>query len=449
MKIHFSGIGGIGISALARYYLKKGHQVTGSDLCPTSLTQDLENEGITMISAQENIPINTNFHIYSEAVPKTDIQRLSAKKNKIASLSYFKALGVLSSKYKTIAVCGTHGKTTTTAMIGSVLQKIQTKALIIVGSLLKEFNNTNIYFSKVKPDKSKSLYTKIVEDTYKSQWFVVEACEYRENFLWLNPFGVVLLNCDWDHIDYYKTFEVYKNAFIKLVKKIPKKGFLIVNFDDPVTRSIAIHAKCTVIPVSPSKIENLSSLKIPGVYNQYNAEFAKLTCQQIDNNKRTINKYIEAFSGIWRRFDILGQKKKITIIDDYAHHPIEIKTVLKTLLTEFPQKKLCIIFQPHQYSRTYELLENFITAFDLLLDIEHILYITDIYEARDNAQTKQAVNSKILTDKIKERGLNCIYSGNYEETFNKMINLINNFDILFTMGAGPVNELSEKFFKNY
>ncbi len=440
MKIHFSGVGGIGISALARYFLSNGCKVSGSDIDESALIKELKNEGISWVSPNENFSSDTDLHIYSEAVPKNDIQRIFSKDQGIKSISYFKALGEISEIHKTIAICGTHGKSTTTAMIGIAMKNLEQNALTIVGTKVREFNGKNVYLSKNRFWASQNDHDK---------WFIVEACEYRENFLHILPFGIVLLNCEWDHIDYYKTFESYKNAYIKFIKKIPKDGFLVANFDDEIVREIAGNADCKIIPVYLSKIKNHIKLKVLGWFNQLNAELAKSALiETIGKEKQNeIISSLEKYAGAWRRFDILREKDGITVIDDYAHHPTEIIATLGSL-EKYKDKHIIIVFQPHQYSRTLELFDGFVKSFDSLKSFKHKLFITDIYEARDSDEDKALVSSQKLVENILKRGVDAEYSGNYESTLIKVNNIILPNTLLLTMGAGPVNEVSENFLKS-
>ena len=424
------------MSALARYYLSNGHTVSGSDSAVSPLTEELVKEGIKWVSDNEVFSEEVTLHIYSEAVPENDIQRLFAKEKGIKSISYFRALGEISKEYKTIAVSGTHGKSTTTAMIGITLKELGIDPLVIVGTLVREFGGKNVTAPKHKTNNS---------------WFIVEACEYRENFLALEPFALVLLNCEWDHIDYFKCFEDYKKAFIKLVRKIPENGFLVLNAEDKVCLEISREAKCKVIPIKFSDIKNPIKPQVPGWHNQMNAEIAKAVCLELAPEKeKGVIRILEKYAGAWRRFDVLGEKEGVLVIDDYAHHPTEISTTLKSLFEKYPdKKKYILVFQPHQYSRTKELFEGFMESFDILKKYNHKLYITDIYEARDSEEDKRTVSSDKLANAIRERGIDAEASGDYEST----LKIIRKDDldgnpsnvILFTMGAGPVNELAKMY----
>ena len=449
MKIHFSGIGGIGMSALARYYLFKNHQVTGSDSTKSHITEELIQEGVTWISHKSPIPEDTTRLIYTEALMNDNIQLSSAKSLGVKSFSYFEALGEISKSLKTIAVCGTHGKSTCTAMIGRALSQVF-DPLVIVGTLVKEFGQRNIYLSHNVPD-----------------YFVVEACEYRKSFLHLSPYVVLLLNCEYDHADYYKTPQDYYYAFEEFVQKIPKDGFLIANMEDDNVKKIVKKAECQIIPVEFSKITQPHEPKVQGLHNIFNAEISFITCKELlktfyaqvnDYEKEllsnkyshssyeesilTISQAIKSFTGTWRRFEVLGEKNDILFIDDYAHHPTEISVVLKTLLQDYNDRRIIIVFQPHQYSRTYVLFNDFIQSFKVLQKVSHKIFITNIYEARDTKEDKEKISGKKFVESLESSGLCAQFSGDYMSTVKILRSQVKKNDIVITMGAGPVNTVN-------
>lgn len=468
MNIHFTGIGGIGMSALARYFLAKGDSVSGSDSSISPLTNELQNEGVEWIDAHMPIPAETDLHIFTEAIPKDDVQMESAQHLQVISRSYFEQIGELSKQYKTIAICGTHGKSTTTAMTGIALSATDIDPLVIVGTKVREFGGKNIHIpntpSPLAPLPEGEGNSEL--ETPNSRLFIVEACEYRGSFLYIQPFGVVLTNCEHDHIDYYKTEESYIETFKNFVAKIPKDGFLVANFDDANVVEVAKSAQCTVIPVKLSEIKNPLTPKVPGWHNQLNAELSLAVCKEVlrtqnleletqkDENSQfsALSSQLSQYAGTWRRFDILGEKNGVTVIDDYAHHPSEIRATLKALKEYAKNKNLVVVFQPHQYSRTHKLFDDFVKSFveELHFDsglstIDYRLFITDIYEARDSEEDKKTVSAEMLADAIAKQGISAVYSGNYEQTLEKIKMVLHSGDVLITMGAGPVNQVAEMF----
>ena len=443
MHIHLSGIGGVGMSALARYFLSFDCIVSGSDSSESKLTNTLQQEGVIWLDASQPLKETVNIFIYSEALLEDDIQRLSAKKQGIQSFSYFQYLGAISKEYQTIAVCGTHGKSTTTSMLGHALVKTNQNPLVIVGTQVKEFAGKNIILSE--------------ENTSTESLFVVESCEYRHSFLSLQPFGVVFTNCEYDHMDYYKSEKTYFDAFKIFIQSIPDEGFLIANFDDANVKKISKYATCKVIPVHFVQSEIFSSLLLPGDHNRMNAIMAYKTAEYIlsyrdtkDRNNKVLQlqKSLEHFSGTERRFDILKCSHGYTLIDDYAHHPTAIAVTLKALADFAKGRSIIIAFQAHQYSRTRELFDDFVNVF-----VSHIpshcvlkkLFITDIYEARDTQEDKKCVSAEKLVEAIQKKGGHAEYSGNYEQTIQKVKKILHKDDIFVTMGAGPVNQVAEYF----
>ncbi|MBT4937072.1 hypothetical protein HON22_04085 [Candidatus Peregrinibacteria bacterium] len=487
MNIHFCGIGGIGMSALARYCLSLGFSVSGSDSSDSDLTYELKQEGVLWVNDKEVFSDQADIFIYSEAISEDDIQRKYAKENGIESFSYFQYLGEISKNHKTIAVCGTHGKSTTTAMLGIALMRACINPLVIVGTKVKEFSGKNVCLPlKNKNSKGHDI-------------FVVEACEYRASFLSLHPFAVILTNCEHDHMDYYKTEKDYKEEFKKFVKKIPKEGFLVANFDDKNVKEVAQSAVCRVIPIYFSQLESPICPKVPGWHNQLNAQVAyeagmaivdSESIKSVRSKSRKVekptsslrdgeslmgmdpclrgddrNEYaqkilresLEQFSGTWRRFDILGEKGGITVIDDYAHHPTAISVTLQALEEFSKGRRIILVFQPHQYSRTRELFHEFVDSFASSSFIKRELgggdnsikiLITDIYEARDTQEDKASVSSEILVEAIKKKGGNAEYSGDYKNTQKKLKTMLQKNDVLVTMGAGPINLIAEEFLKS-
>lgn len=428
MKIHCSGVGGIGMSALARYYMSQGFSVSGSDSTRSDIVRELEEEGMLFVPSDETFSTECGFHVYSQAVACDDIQRAHALENNILSFSYFQALGEVSQGYKTIAICGTHGKSTTTAMIGIAAKNMKQPSMTVVGTKVKEFDGKNFY-------------------TYEGddKVFIVEACEYKRNFLHISPSIVVLLNCEHDHHDTYKTFQEYQQAFLDFCHRLPKDGVVIANIDDTGVCCLLPRIERKVISVSLENKKDIITPQVPGRHNQSNAEMAAAALRMITNNKEEeINKSLSDFSGTWRRFDILGHKEGIEYIDDYGHHPTEIKVTLIAFDEYAKSRRKIIMFQPHQYARTRNLFDDFITSFSLLANTNTKLFITDIYEARDTEEDKKAVNAKMLVEAIKKTGVDVEYIGDYELAYKKIEQEQKSGDVILSLGAGPINTVIKK-----
>lgn len=421
--IHFIGIGGSGISALA--YLAMAHElkVSGSDLAANPTTGNLEKEGAVIYIGhkKENLSELCELVIYSEAIDKEkNPEYIEAVKRGIPTISYFEALGQLSARKKTIVVAGTHGKTTTTAMLGQALITAKEDPTVIVGSRVPAFENRNIQIGH-------------------SQWLVAEGCEYRRSFLHFQPFGVVLLNCELEHVDYYKSQKDYIAAYQELVTKIPEDGFLVYNEDDENCKLISESCKGKKLPVSAATSEKLN-LKIPGEFNQTNAAHALKAAKQVTGNTELARQGLESFTGTARRMEVKGEKDGVLVMDDYGHHPTEVRVTLKALKKAHTGRRLICVFQPHQYSRTHELLDHFAHAFG---DADMVI-IPNIFEARDTNEDKAKISAEKLVQIISKNHPDCRWGENFEKTLQILKKEAKQGDLIVTMGAGDVYKIGEK-----
>ena len=427
MKIHFIGIGGIGVSALAQYYLAKGHKISGSDLASSEITDFLKEKGVTIIIGphlEKNITEDIDMVIYSPAVQKDNPEYKKAKEFQIGLKSYPEALGALTKEYYTIAVSGAHGKSTTTAMVALVLIKAGLDPAVIVGTRLKEFG-----FSNFRKGSSKYL--------------VIEACEYDDSFTNYFPKITVVTNVDKEHLDYFKTFANVIKTFKNFISKLPPKGFLVANRDDKnlvkiskgefTTRYYSIKDK------EVAKVKKI--LKIPGDHNVSNA-LAVLAVARILQIKDTITfKALSEYMGSWRRFEII-KTKPYTLISDYAHHPSEIYATLKAAREKYPKLKIWLIFQPHQYQRTYYLFKDFIKVFRQV-PIDNII-ITDIYDVagREEKKISTSTSSENLVKKINRKNITYMPISSAEKFVKENIK---SGGVIIIMGAGDIYKLVDKF----
>jgi len=423
-SIHFIGIGGSGISALAYWFLAQGKKVSGSDAGGNRTTEDLKRQGVPLFRGHDTkqLPKETDLVIYTQAIDKTsNPEYLEAQKQDIECLSYFEALGQLSKTKKTIAVAGTHGKTTTTAMLGQALTEAGLDPTVIVGSRVPAFENRNIHVGQ-------------------SDWLVAESCEYRRSFLHLQPFGMILLNCELEHVDYYKSVEDYVSAFSELVQKLPDDGFLVYNQHDEYCQKIAEACLAKTIGITLADAKKIT-LTIPGEFNQLNAAHALSAAEQMGAKTDTILDSLANFTGTARRMERKGEKNGVLVMDDYGHHPTEVKATLKAIKQAYVDRRLICIFQPHQYSRTIELLDGFKDAFN---DAD-ILVIPNIYEARDSEEDKVNMSvEKLLVaiDHPQKRD-----GKSLEETTKWLKENAQSGDLVVTMGAGDVYKVGEGFLK--
>jgi len=425
--IHFIGIGGSGISALAYLALAHKIRVSGSDVSENPTTKNLKKEGATIHigHSAKNLDELCELVIYTEAIDKkNNPEYLEAVKREVEMMSYFQALGLLSAHKKTIAVAGTHGKTTTTAMLGLALIEAKTDPTVIVGSRVPAFDNKNLR-------------------TGHSEWLVVEACEYRRSFLNLQPFGVVVLNCELEHVDYYKSEDDYVSAFRELVEKIPEDGFLVYNENDANCVKVSKACKGERIPVSLAHGEELK-LKVAGEFNELNANMAFAAAIEVTEQTGLIRKGLEDFAGTARRMEVKGEKNGILVMDDYGHHPTEVRVTLEALKKAHPNRRLICVFQPHQYSRTYELLDQFTHAFAAA----DVVIIPNIFEARDTAEGKAKISAEKLAQAISQNHPDCRWGKSFEETLDMLKTEAKSGDLIVTMGAGDVYKIGESFFEN-
>jgi UDP-N-acetylmuramate--alanine ligase len=424
-KIHFIGIGGIGISALAHWALHDEATVSGSDASDSALLEDLRSQGATLYIGHkaEQVGKEVELVLYTEAIDfKANPEFLRAKELGIPTMSYFQALGKISEGKKTIAVTGSHGKTTTTAMLGLALMEAGLDPTVIVGSKVREFAGRNIRFGQ-------------------SDLLVVEACEYRRDFLTLKPFGMVNLNLDLDHTDYYKDEKDYVSAFSELAEKIPAEGFLVINGDDPNMPEVAKHCKGRVIKAGMAEAERWDmALQVLGSFNKLNALLAFLASESLGADNHEVRHSLRKFRGTWRRMEVKGEFQGAKVYDDYGHHPTEVSATLKALKTAHPDQRLICVFQPHQYSRTFQLLEQFKTAFGSA----DLVIIPNIYAARDSDEDKKRIDAERLTKAIGEHHKHVVWGKDFDKTFDLLKKEVTEKDVVVTMGAGNITELGDR-----
>ncbi len=424
MKIHFIGIGGIGVSALAQYYLEKGHQISGSDLAYSEITEALIKKEVKVYIGQkaENVAKDIDLVVYSPAVQKDNPEMKRAKKFKIKIQSYPQALGELTKQHFTIAISGTHGKSTTTTMLGLLLIKAGLDPTIIVGTKVKELGNSNYRVGK-------------------SRYLVIEACEYEESFLNYSADITAITNIEADHLDYFKNFKNYKNTFKKFVSYLSKDGTLIVNRDDKnsfslikkyrgVTRAYSLEQK------EAKKLKKI--LKVPGEHNISNALATLVTAQTLKISDKISFQSLSEYKDCWRRFElkkVVINKKQTIIVSDYGHHPTEVRVTLKAAREKWPKKEIWCVFQPHQYHRTYYLFNDFVKVFKRASTNKII--ITDIYDVvgREEKAIKKGVDSEKLVKAIKRKKV--IYLAK-EKILNYLKDNLQGGEVVIMMGAGDI-----------
>lgn len=417
-KIYFIGIGGIGMSALAKLFFDFGVEVSGSDRTTSKMTEKLEGYGIKINYEHsfENITSDIDCVVYTLAIPDDNPEIQKSKDLNIPLFTYAQMLGEVSKNYFTIAVSGTHGKTTTTAMIADVFIQNNKKPNVIVGSLLKKYDSNYI-----KGD---------------SDIFIVEACEYKKSFLNLHPNILVITNIDSDHLDFYKNLEGVQNAFSELIDKMPDDGVIVCDPNDPKVVPVLKNKKQKVIDYTSFK--NLVPENILGDHNVLNASASLAVSDFYNLNQKESVKALENFEGTWRRFQCIGKTKEGALVyDDYAHHPTAVRATIKTLKTRFSDKKIIIIFHPHTYSRTNELFNEFVEVFN---GVEEVILLP-IYAARE--ENVWGVSSEKLVEGISKKQ-KCIFKPDFESVIEYLKNKQTEDYLIITMGAGDVYKITEK-----
>ena len=419
-KVHFIGIGGIGVSAIARMMLLEGKAVSGSDQTESVVTKGLEKLGAKIFIGQktENVPVDADLIIYTIAIPADNPERMAGERLNIPAMTYPEALGQISKTKTTVAVAGTHGKTTTTAMIAQIALAAKLDPTVVVGSFLL--------------DQSAGRQTNFVAG--RGDLLIAEACEYRRSFLNLSPKILVITNIDNDHLDYYQDLADIQSAFVELVKKVPEEGYLICDVNAPNLAPILAAAKCQVIDYQQAESEGLDLL-VRGAHNILNAKVALAAGEVLGVSSSTALEALNKFSGTWRRFEFKGELAGGALVyDDYAHHPTEIKATLAAAREKFPERRIIAIFQPHLYSRTKLLLNDFAGSFAVADQV----IIAPIYAAREAPDP--TISHKLLETAI---GAKAQAFESLPAITAHLQTIIKPTDLVLTIGAGNICEVAE------
>ncbi len=431
-KAFFVGIGGIGISAIARMMILEGKAVSGSDIAENEMVRELRSLGADIVIGQsfDLIPKDVDLVVYTIAIKHYDLplyEKILA--SGVIAKSYPEMLSLVTAGKYTIAVAGTHGKTTTTAMIAKILIDAKRDPSVIVGSLLKEYKS-NLIVGKSEPAR--------MDDGRPGGYFVVEACEYERSFLNINPTILVITNIEADHLDYYKDLADIENAFAQLVGQT--KSVVICNPAD-ISTAVLVQQYTGKIVDYTECLDRVPTLAVPGKHNRLDAACALAVADVLGINELESKKALQSFAGTWRRLDKRGATKNGTIIyDDYAHHPTEIRASLEALRELYPKgaKKIHVIFQPHLYSRTKALWDEFVTAFDEA-DTVALLPIYFAREVPDPNVTSAKLQQAIQAHR---GGAESLEDFAQADQYVLGLNLGEN-DVLVTMGAGEAYKVGD------
>ena len=443
--IHMIGIGGVSMSGIAEILKKWGFVVTGSDWAESDTTRKLNLDGIHVVIGHDvNMVAKSDVVVYTAAIKQDDPELVKARELGIETIERADFLGMITKAFRdTICISGTHGKTTTTSMVSMCFIESCKDPSIQVGAELKAING-NYRIGN-------------------SEHFIIEACEYVESFLKFYPKAEIILNIDNDHLDYFKNIENINKAFIKYVGLLPDDGLLVVNIDNKYCAQLHkyTNAKVVTYGVENEKANFIArgitynkdgfprfdvyynntfygsfELSVPGPHNVFNALACIALCHSYGIEKQDIKSGLKKYTGAHRRFEYKGNFKGASIYDDYGHHPTEIKATALGLKKK-TYNNSWVIFQPHTYSRTANLLNEFaesLTYFDNII-------ITDIYAAREI--NTYGVSSEHIVKKLKEMGRKAIYIPQFKDIINYLDENIQKDDIILTLGAGTVTQLGD------
>ncbi|HAQ39706.1 MAG TPA: UDP-N-acetylmuramate--L-alanine ligase [Clostridiales bacterium] len=438
--IHFIGIGGISMSALAEIMIDEGVKVSGSDRNSSHIINKLESMGAQIYIGHEsrNITADIDLVVYTSAISNDNPELLRARELNLNIMDRAEFLGLVMKNYKyAVCVSGTHGKTTTTGMVSSILIETDMKPTIFLGGEMD------------------SLGGNLLRGSY--DLLLAEACEYKRNFLKFNPTMEIILNIEADHLDYYRDIKDIENAFVEYAEKIPETGYLIVHKKH---EELFKHLKCNIITFGPDETAdyyptNMSlipaptytlmhhgekiadiSLKVFGELNVLNSVASAAPCLSIGVDAETVKNGLFDFKGTHRRYELKGSLNGASIIDDYAHHPSEMKVTLKTAKSH-TKGKVITVFQPHTFTRTKKLLDEFAEA--LTHTDEAILL--DIYPAREKDTGE--IHSKDIITKMNILNKKGHYAGSFRDAADMVISMAQDGDTIITMGAGNVNEVAD------
>jgi UDP-N-acetylmuramate--alanine ligase len=448
-KIHFIGIGGISMSGLAEILIKNSYKISGSDMQSSHITNKLKEKGAEIYIGHNGDNIkDVDLVVYTAAISPKNPEFLKAKELNLPLMDRAEFLGHIMKGHKyNVAVSGTHGKTTTTSMICHITLKEDVDPTILVGGEL-DIIDGNVLAGN-------------------GEYFITEACEYKASFLRFFPYIGTILNIDADHLDYYRDINHIKDTFIQFINLIPKDGYLIACIEDENVKEIlsSHNYDCNMLTyglnegILQGKNINYNefgcatfdvykeglmlfqiSLNVPGQHNVLNALASIGTALSLNFSESSIIDGLSSYGGTHRRFELKGTKDGITVIDDYSHHPTEIRACLNAT-KNYPHHKIYCVFQPHTYTRTLSLFEDFSNAFS---GVDNLI-LADIYAARET--DTGVVSSTMLGDRIRQKNVNCINFHSFDEIVHYLKNNLKDGDLLLTMGAGDVYKIGEMYLK--
>lgn len=437
--IHCIGIGGIGVSALARLYRNRGFRVSGSDIARYEITDALKKEGIQIFIGKHkaaNVTGSVTKVIHTAAIRPDNPELAIAKRRRIPTRTYAQALGELSRDYRLIAIAGSHGKSTTTALTALALVRGKLDPTVVIGTKLREFKNSNFRAGH-------------------SKWLVIEADEYRVSFHNYRPAIAVVTNIDREHLDFYKNIRNVEDSFLKFLLRLEAQCVAVLNGDDQRLRRIGRQLRrlrpdiniawYSLHDAAAQTIDRV--IRIPGRHNVSNALATHAVASTLHIPQSTIFKAIGAYRGAWRRFDYQGKLFGAKVFADYAHHPTEIKATLQAAREKFPQKRIWCVFQPHHYERLRKLFPEFSRAFD---DCD-ALVLLNVYEVvgRERRGSVADVNSERLAHAVSRHGTPALYLADPVRLRPFLKTWLRPGDVLLMMGAGDIWEMTKQLMRKH
>lgn len=446
-SIHFIGIGGIGMSGIAEILHNLNYHVTGSDIKVSDTTRHLENLGIKVyIGHNANNITNPHVVVISSAISPDNPEVIAAKQKSIPVIPRAEMLAELGRLKYGILVAGAHGKTTTTSLLATILAEGGLDPTIVIGGKLKAIGGNARLGS--------------------GDFIVAEADESDGSFLKLNPAIAVITNIDKEHLDFFKNIDALKEAFLKFANKIPFYGTTVICIENDHTKEIIPFIERRVLTYGyshdanfyPKNINSFErkmsfdvffnnvyldrfTIPIPGTHNVLNSIAAIAVAMELQIPVDVIKNALFNFAGIQRRFELKGEVKGLKIFDDYGHHPTEIKATLSAARNCFKENRLIVIFQPHRYTRTRDLMQEFAESFN---DAD-LLYLMDIYPAGESPI--EGINSETLFRKLRQiRQKDAYYIPKKDELLIHLKKMIKEGDIILTIGAGDVYKIGEELF---
>ena len=445
-NIHMIGIGGTSMSGIAEILKKWGFNITGSDTQASDVTNKLIESGINVVIGHDpSLVAGADLVVYSAAIRPDDVELVSAHELNIPTVERKDILGEITKGFRnTICVSGTHGKSTTTSMVSMCFLQAKKDPTIQVGAVLDEIGGNY--------------------RVGNSENFIIEACEYSESFLSFYPKAEIILNIDNDHLDYYKSIDNIIAAFIKYIKLLPDDGILVYNADDEHCAHFSQYTKAKSLTFGINKLnanyvaKNISydkngyasfdvyhnnvfyktfKLSVPAKHNVYNALACIALCDEFGLDKGDIKEGLQKYTGVKRRFEYLGEVNGAKVYDDYGHHPTEILAVANALKKK-KYNHSWVIFQPHTYSRTKALLDDFARC---LTNFDNII-VTDIYAARET--NTYGISSRDIVNKIDSLGRKAYYIPNFDDIVDFIKRNAKENDVIITQGAGTITKVGHK-----